>query len=48
MTREQIVARKQELEGMRQQAFENFQRLWGAVLDCDYWLAELDKPQEKP
>lgn len=48
MTKEQVEARKRELETMRQQVVENFQRILGALADCEYWLAEFDKMKDVP
>jgi hypothetical protein len=42
MTREQIEARKAELQASLEALKANASATAGAIQDCDYWLAVLD------
>jgi hypothetical protein len=46
MTKEKLLARKAEAEKQRDQLVGQINGLIGIIQDCDYWLAELDKPAE--
>ena len=48
MTKEQVEARKQALVAQKTQLVAQVHAVLGAIEDCDYWLAELAKPQENP
>lgn len=47
MDKEKINARLAELEKARQQTLANLNAIIGAIQECNYWLAEADKPQDK-
>ena len=47
MTKEQIQARLKQLETEREQLRVNLMAYEGAIQDCNYWLQELDKAEEK-
>ena len=42
MTREQLEARKAEAAAQRDQALAAANIAQGVVVDCDYWLAQLE------
>jgi len=44
ISKDLILQRKKELEQQRDVTLANFNALLGAIQDCEYWLAELDKP----
>lgn len=48
MTKEQIEKRIAELQKQIEQVNANGNALMGAIQDCQYWLAQLDKPEEEP
>jgi hypothetical protein len=43
MTKEKLLARRQEAEGARENALANAQRWYGVMADCDYWLEQLQE-----
>lgn len=45
MTSEQIRKRIAELEQQRQSVFTDFQALHGAIQDCFFWLAIVEKEE---
>jgi len=51
ITREQIEARRAELDSQRAALEGQINAVLGAIADCDYWLSQLDEPpaeQAKP
>ena len=47
MTKEQIEARLAELNKELQQLTANANAINGAIQDCEFWLAQLDKAEQK-
>lgn len=43
MTREVILRRLDELQAKRQQLMSDIQAYTGAIQDCEFWLAIVDK-----
>ena len=46
MTKERIEKRLTDLTTEFEKQKANLEALHGAILDCQFWLAELDKPAE--
>lgn len=46
MTRDELTARKNTLEAMRQQHLANANACAGAIQECDHWLSELERTEE--
>ena len=47
MNKEQLIARINQLSQEAEQIKGNLAATIGAIQDCQYWLAELDKPAEE-
>lgn len=47
ITRAAILQRKETLQHDQEQMIANLNAIVGALQDCDYWLAELDKAERK-
>lgn len=48
ITKEAVEKRRAELQANYQQAIANAQAIGGAIQDCEYWLALLEKEADKP
>lgn len=46
ITKETIEKRREQLQADYQQAIATTQAIGGAIQDCDYWLALLEKEAE--
>lgn len=46
MTKEQILARKEQLIKERDAVKANLLAYEGAILDCEYWLTQLETTEE--
>jgi hypothetical protein len=47
VTKAQLEARVKELTAAREQAIANLQALNGAIQDCEYWIAEVEKAEKE-
>ena len=47
MTKEQVLARKIMLEQQRDQLIANGNAIVGAIQECMYWLAEIDRASKE-
>lgn len=48
ITREAIEARLARLRAEYRQLEANANATMGAIQDCEFWLAEMDKPEPQP
>lgn len=48
MNKAKIDQRKADLQKLYDQRMADLQALTGALQDCDYWLAELEKSLKEP
>ena len=48
MTKEKLLAKIAELEQRKAQLLANGNAINGAIEECKYWLAELEKPEKEP
>ena len=46
ITKEAIIERLERLKADRDQVMGNLNALEGAIIDCQYWLEQLEKPEE--
>jgi hypothetical protein len=47
MTKDSVLARKNELDQQRLQYIANLNAVVGAIQDCDYWIAKLDEEERQ-
>ena len=47
MTKEQILARIEELKAQAEQLKANLNAVGGAIQDCEYWLEQINEPEVK-
>jgi hypothetical protein len=47
VTKAQLESRVKELTAARDQALANLQALNGAIQDCEYWIAEVEKAEKE-
>jgi hypothetical protein len=45
ITKDSVIARKEELESQRVQVLANLHAIVGAMQDCDYWISKLTEEE---
>ena len=48
MNKEAVLNRKAQLEEERNKLMVQLTSVGGAIQDCNYWLSECDKEEQKP
>ena len=48
MNKEAVLNRKTQLEEERNKLMVQLTAVGGAIQDCNYWLSECDKEEQKP
>jgi len=48
MNKEAVLNRKAQLEEERNKLMVQLTAVGGAIQDCNYWLSECDKEEQKP
>ena len=48
INKETVLKRKEQLEEERNKLMVQLTAVGGAIQDCNYWLSECDKEEQKP